>query len=254
MDPEKTAPFELGSGQDACLLLHGFTGSPWDMRPLGEGLAERGYYVRAIRLPGHGMTPEAMDQVSFRDWEEAAESALHSLSNFRQVFVAGLSMGALLSVLLAARHPERVHGLALMAPAMRFQDPAMRFLRAVQRLPFELLRPWVPKSGSDLESESERQSTPVLPAFPTARLRDLWSIQDKARKALSLVRASTLVAMAKNDHVVHLDGARELVRGLSAAPSVRFIQLERGYHVMTRDLGRELLISEVGEFFDRLRA
>ena len=39
MDPEKTAPFELGSGDDACLLLHGFTGSPWDLRPLGERLA-----------------------------------------------------------------------------------------------------------------------------------------------------------------------------------------------------------------------
>src|SRR5688572_17767016 len=59
MDPEKTAPFELGSGDDACLLLHGFTGSPWDMRPLGERLSERGYAVRAIRLPGHGSTPLA---------------------------------------------------------------------------------------------------------------------------------------------------------------------------------------------------
>ena len=89
MDPEKTAPFELGSGDDACLLLHGFTGSPWDMRPLGERLAARGLFVRAIRLPGHGSTPLAMAQVSHRDWEQASEDALLSLSGFRNVFVAG---------------------------------------------------------------------------------------------------------------------------------------------------------------------
>ena len=42
MDPQKTAPFTLGKGEDACLLVHGFTGSPWDLRPLGEALAARG--------------------------------------------------------------------------------------------------------------------------------------------------------------------------------------------------------------------
>jgi len=95
MDPEKTAPFELGSGEDACLLLHGFTGSPWDVRPVGERLAARGMFVRAIRLPGHGTTPEAMTAVSHRDWEQAGEDALRSLSSYRNVFVAGLSVGAL---------------------------------------------------------------------------------------------------------------------------------------------------------------
>src|SRR4029450_3115001 len=103
MHPEKTAPFELGRGEDACLLLHGFTGSPWDVRPLGERLAARGLYVRAIRLPGHGSTPLPSAQASHRDWEQAAEDALLSLSTSRHVFVAGLSVGALLAVVLAAR-------------------------------------------------------------------------------------------------------------------------------------------------------
>src|SRR5215468_6389272 len=121
LDEGKTAPFELPGDRGACLLLHGFTGSPWDVRPLGEALAQRGYRVRAIRLPGHGTTPEAMAGVSHRDWEAAAESALLSLSGARHTFIAGLSVGALLAVLLAARYPERITGLALIAPALRLK-------------------------------------------------------------------------------------------------------------------------------------
>src|SRR5687768_7646312 len=117
MDPEKTAPFELGRGEDACLLLHGFTGSPWDVRPLGEALAARGLYVRAIQLPGHGSTPEALLQVTRQDWLRAAAQALLSLREYRRTFVVGLSMGALLALRLAVDYRERVHGLALVAPA-----------------------------------------------------------------------------------------------------------------------------------------
>jgi carboxylesterase len=254
MDPEKTAPYELGAGDDACLLLHGFTGSPWDMRPLGESLAARGYYVRAIRLPGHGSTPEALGSVSHRDWEQAAEDALVSLANFRQIYVAGLSMGALLGLLLASRHPERVHGLALMAPALRFRNPALRLARTLRRLPvLELAMPFIKKTGTDLSDPHEREAAPVLPGFPSSKLHDLWAVQDKAEQALPLVRAPALIAVASQDHVVDNTGGQQLARGLTAAPMVRFIRIEEGFHIMPRDRGRAVLASEVGAFFDRLR-
>jgi carboxylesterase len=254
MDPEKTAPFELGKGVDACLLIHGFTGSPWDMRPLGEELARRGYYVRAIRLPGHGSTPEAMAQVSRRDWERATEDALESLRNFRQVYVGGLSMGALLALLLAARHPHRVHGLALMAPPLRFRGPTLRMLRAFRRLPFlELVKPLLPKDSTDIEDPEVRAEAPVLRAFPSARLHDLWAVQDKAREVIPLVKSPALIAVAEQDHVVDIRGAKELARALTGAPVLRFIQLSEGFHILPRDRGRAVLADEVGSFFDRLR-
>jgi len=42
LDPAKTAPFEMPGTRPACLLIHGFTGTPWDVRPLGEALARAG--------------------------------------------------------------------------------------------------------------------------------------------------------------------------------------------------------------------
>ncbi|MFP2964002.1 alpha/beta hydrolase [Myxococcus sp. 1LA] len=255
MDSRKTAPFELGRGEDACLLLHGFTGSPWDVRPLGEALAARGLRVVAPRLPGHGTTPQALLEVTWRDWLAAAEQALHALRGHRSVFVAGLSMGALLALELAARHPEAVRALTLVAPAVRFRGPRMFLVRQLARTPvLEWTHPWVAKSGTDISDPEALAQAPVLPAFPVARLRDLCTLQAMAIRDVARVRCPTLVAVAEQDHVVDPEGGRWLARRLSAAPSVRVLSLRQGFHVIPRDTAGPLLAAEVGDFLAQQRS
>ena len=248
-DAEKTAAFELGHGDDAVLLVHGFTGSPWEVRPLGEALAERGYYVRGIRLPGHGGAPEAMEQVSFRDWEQAVEDALVALAGYRRLFVAGLSMGALLALQAAARYPRNVTALALLAPAMRFRDLRLRAMRYLRFLPVEAARPWVAKLSTDLQDPGERAHAPMMTRFPLARVRDFWEVRQRARDLLGQVQAPTLVAMATHDHVVTLDGGRELARRLTRAARVQLVEVCAGFHLMSRDRGRAAVAEVVARFF-----
>src|SRR5205807_9198468 len=124
---------------------------------------------------GHGLVPEAMRGVGWRDWERAAEDALAALAPARRVFAAGLSMGALLCLLLAARHPKQVAGLALVAPAMRFGGWTLALLRATRRVPWERLKPWVCKSTTDLSDPQALAGAPILPRFPSARLKDVWT-------------------------------------------------------------------------------
>ncbi len=255
MDPVKAAPFELGRGQDAVLILHGFTGSPWDVRPLGEALARHDFFVRGIRLPGHGLSPEAMLGVTWRDWERATSEALDALSGYRRVFVAGLSMGALLSVLLAASAPQRIHGIALLAPALRFRERTHGLLRAFRHVPLlHLVRPWIHKSATDLADPAALAEAPILRRWPSERLYDLWTIQDRAREALERVTAPALIAVSAKDHVAAPEGGAELARGLVNARHVRFLRFERGFHIMPRDLDREVVCDEVRQFFDRCRA
>lgn len=252
MDPEKTAPFELGSGQDACLLIHGFTGSPWDMRPLGERLSERGFYARGICLPGHGSTPEALERVTYRDWEEAAASALEGLGDFRRVFVAGLSVGALLALLISARRKPPPHALALLAPAMRFQGGRLWALRALRDFPvLDLLRPSIVKTGTDIQDPVSRTEAPILASFPSARLYDVWTLQDRARAALSAVRVPVLIAVAREDHVVSMQGARQLARRLTHAPRVEWLELREGFHIIPRDRGLSTLVEQLVPFFEQ---
>src|SRR5436853_6116137 len=69
IDP--AAPFALGDGPDACLLLHGLTGAPSEVRPIGEALAKAGMRAVGPLLPGHGTTPRALHHVGRRDVEAA---------------------------------------------------------------------------------------------------------------------------------------------------------------------------------------
>src|SRR6516162_9766508 len=151
LDAQKTAAFELPGDRGACLLIHGFTGTPWDVRPLGEALSRAGIAVQAPRLPGHGTTPAAMLDARAPDWLLACDEALAQLPG-RRVAVAGLSMGALLALVLAARHPNRVTGVAALAPAVRFRDRTLNSLRSLRVAAplLELLRPWVRKDATDL--------------------------------------------------------------------------------------------------------
>ncbi|MCP3099822.1 alpha/beta fold hydrolase [Myxococcus sp. K15C18031901] len=255
MEPDKTAPFELGRGDETCLILHGFTGSPWDVRPLGEALAARGMHVVAPRLPGHGTTPQALLRVTWRDWRDEAVAALRALGGgHRRVAVAGLSMGALLALGLAAEHPDLVRALVLVAPALRFQGARMRLVRQLARTPvLEWARPWVRKTGTDISDPEALAQAPVLPAFPVARLRDLCALQDQATRQVSRVQCPTLVAVAEQDHVVDPEGGHWLARHLTASPSVRCVSLRRGFHVIPRDVDGPLLASEVGDFLARWR-
>ena len=249
---EKTAPFELGprGAKTAVLLVHGFTGSPWEVRPLGEALAARGYHVHAPLLPGHGSTPEAMLWVTWREWLAAAEDALAQLSRFEHVVVSGLSMGALLGTLLAARHPSRVAGLALMAPVVQVKRGGARVLRALRRFPLRGLVPeWVTKDSTDVELDAVRADAPLMPRYPLARVLDLFTLQDLVSDALEDVRCPSVVLAARNDHVVDFEAVTAFQ---SRLPRSRLVTLQRGFHIIPRDTDRAVAITEVAEFFDRV--
>src|SRR5436853_2965145 len=97
------APFSFGDGEDACLLLHGLTGSPAEVRPVGEALARAGFHAVGPLLPGHGTRPADLETVTRSDMLDVAQEALLSLRGTRRVYLCGLSMGALLAIRLAAK-------------------------------------------------------------------------------------------------------------------------------------------------------
>src|SRR5437867_10682662 len=69
--PIDTNEFFLpGSGLSA-LLIHGLTGTPYEMRLLGERLMAAGVRVQGIRLAGHGSGPEELGEVTHANWYES---------------------------------------------------------------------------------------------------------------------------------------------------------------------------------------
>lgn len=102
-------------GKPGVLLVHGFTTSPWEMRPLGEILRQAGYPVAAVRLPGHGTTPEDLCPRRFEEWVTATREACERLQQETgSIHTIGISTGAL--VLLALAENQNFNSMVLLSP------------------------------------------------------------------------------------------------------------------------------------------
>lgn len=254
LDDAQTASLALGPDPSraplSVLLFHGFTGSPWELQPLAESLAARGYAVRVPRLPGHGTTPEAMLWSGHREWLQHAHDALQALPRDRPVILGGLSMGALVAMVIAARRTRRIEGLLLLAPVVRFRSRSLRALRGLRALPIPEWGPtWLAKDGVDIDDLQVRAGAPLLPRLPLARLFDLFELQALAKHAEARLTCPSLVMVSQNDHVVDPQAALALSQRL---PFSKSVLLQRGAHIIPRDLDRALALTECAHFVEGL--
>src|SRR5687767_1124192 len=86
--------FSLGEGLVGVLMVHGFTGSPVSMRPIGAELAARGLAVEGVRLSGHGTNIDDLRIRRWIEWVDEAGLGLDALrARCRTVVAFGQSMG-----------------------------------------------------------------------------------------------------------------------------------------------------------------
>ncbi|MCU0489347.1 MAG: alpha/beta fold hydrolase, partial [Anaerolineales bacterium] len=107
------------AGKTGVLLIHGFTATTAEVRPLGRSLLAAGYTVSGPLLPGHGTTPEQANRYSWRDYAATVADAYQEIKKHcSTVFIGGESMGGLLALYQACESPE-IAGLLLFAPAIQ---------------------------------------------------------------------------------------------------------------------------------------
>lgn len=126
------------------LLLHGLTDSPYSMRPLARALFDRGYYVLALRLPGHGTVPASLERATWQDWFAAtrlgARTVRERIGPDLPLVMVGYSTGAALIVrhqLDALEDPglPRASRIILLSPMIGI-SPAATLARVLDSLSF----------------------------------------------------------------------------------------------------------------------
>lgn len=240
------SPYALGpSDGPPAVLIHGLTGSPWDLRPIADGLAGQGYRVVAPLIAGHADL-EALAASSWRDWYASAERCLvEAVGNPPpSALLLGFSMGSLLALRLAALRPELVRALVVMG--VPIEQPLWQRLGA--RL-MVALRPGAayPKNRSDVRSEAVAQQRAALSGTPYAAVVELEQLQAEVRASLARVRAPTLILHGRYDHVAPVEGSAQVSQALGSSQLRRAI-LPNSCHHLARDLDRERVIEEILAF------
>jgi carboxylesterase len=248
-------PFDLPGrpgGTDAALLVHGLTGTPFELRPVAERLARAGVRCLAPLLPGHE-GPEALARTSWHDWLRGGREALLALGETRRTLVVGSSMGALIACALAAENPGRVDGIALLAPAMELQPLGRAAGWLARNTPIADVLPPIPKrGGSDVADPDARAANPCMDAIPIRAVGELLDFQSHVDALLPRVRCPALVVAGARDGTVTLAGARRLAGRL--AGGARFVVLPRSRHLVAVDVERDRVAADVAAFLDSIPA
>jgi len=233
-----------GNSNKAALVLHGFTGVAYEMQYLAERLNEAGFTVAVPRLPGHGTTGKDFMLTDRRDWmRRAVDSYLELQSKYEKVYVVGLSMGGLLTLLLAAQFP--VERIALAAPALLINNKLI-YLSPILR--FFLRKHYVGHEEKSEDPEYQYLSDEYWSYRYGNQVYHLFRLQLAARRALSKVQVPALTLVSHNDHTVPVRVA-ELIEQRIASPNTKRVELSTNSHIIVNDSEKERAADEIVAWF-----
>jgi len=233
------------------LLLHGFTSSLATVDRLLAPLEERGIPYALPTLRGHGTRAEDLRGVTWHHWYEDGERALDTLlDRCARVVVMGLSMGGLVALHLAALRPERLAGLALVAPALRLDIAGAALIpllaRTGRHAAVDPLRAFEDRSLAT-------DSTNYLDA-PIAAVHSLVQFGKLVERELPRVRVPLLILYPSRDRVVRPESAR-IIHERSGTPAAqkRLLAFERSGHEMLQDRQRDEVVAAIMTFIAEQR-
>ncbi len=262
----KPSEFHLRGGRSGVLLIHGLTGTPTEMRFVGNGLNRAGFTVLGMQLAGHCGDTDDLLATGWRDWVHSVNDAADRLrQHVDHLFVAGLSMGSVLALKFAIDRPDDVDGLGLYGttffhdgwatPAigrLAFLLPLLDALGIGRHRVSEEVEPYGIKDerirnrivGAMLAGDSQAAG---LAGFPWPSLAQFQRLSWHVRTRLGQVRAPALVVHSSHDDVASLRNVRAIQHKLKAP--VETLLLDDSYHMVTVDQQRGQLIERSAAFF-----
>ncbi len=252
---EAHEPFLFQGSDTAALLVHGFPGTPAEMRPLGESLHQHGWTAEGLLLPGFGQHIGTLFERRPDEWVRAVRRAIRDLRRgHRQVILVAYSFGAMVS--LNAVLQEHADRLVLVAPFWKLGGLRERLLWGLVR-PFT--RSFRPFKSLDFDSEQVAEGIGrLLPGLelgdPQVResLRELEVPGDfidgigrlgrSARQAAEKIEQPVLVVQGEADEVVRPQDTNELCKVFPQSPEL--LSLPAGHGLIGTDSD---VLSEISE-------
>lgn len=239
-------PFFLPAGSVGCLLVHGFTATPQEVRWMGEYLQQQGYTCLGVRLHGHATAPEDLARTTWQDWLASVEDGYAMLESYcDHVVPAGLSLGGALCLLLASARP--VPALISMATPYQLSNlPHPAVLRTL-KLVKKFLRKG-PPSWHDPEALHTRVQYDV---YPIAAILQILDLLETLRPRLGSISAPALLMHSRADGFVRPESCQSIHDAL-ASTNKQIKWVEKSSHVISCDSERKQVFEHAAHFLQRI--
>lgn len=108
---------EEGSpNRQKAILIHGWSSSSYALTPL-IGLLSQRFHCIAVDLPGYGKSPPFPHRPTIQAYADILVDLIEQISD-RPVVLIGHSMGGMISLTIAGRHPVLVERMVLLGPTI----------------------------------------------------------------------------------------------------------------------------------------
>jgi carboxylesterase len=257
---------DLRGGDHAVLLIHGLTGSPYEMKYFARELNRAGFTVKAPCLAGHGKTIEELARTSWRDWYASVfKSFTEMKQQYHTVSAAGLCMGAVLALHLSHQVGSELTGIALMSTTLFYDGwslPWYKFLLPLAYYPpLRYFYSYEEKDPYGIKNQALRERIVNLMKndsiayikTPAASMHELFKLITQVKRELPSIETPTLILHSKEDNLTSAKNA-DYVEEKIGATKVKKIILDNCYHMMTIDNQKDTVAEEATRFFKELIA
>ncbi|MHA1124765.1 MAG: alpha/beta hydrolase [Candidatus Heimdallarchaeota archaeon] len=220
-------PFFYKKGEIGCILGHGYTGTPKEVRELGKYLAKKNITTIGPLLPGHGTTLNDLKLTTANDWYNEYVHAVDKLKKYcKKIFVCGLSLGGLLTLKYASENT--VDGVITLAAPAKF--PFLESILLPIAAPF--LKKFAVKKNKQELAGQEKYDILCYDKYPIAPANTLRKMIYQVRQKLPNISAPTLIIQGLDDANWLVYSSKIIYRKISSKDK-ELIMLENTPHCLT---------------------
>ena len=264
--------FFLPGNKNLCFLIHGLTGTAKEMSAIAQRLNKQGFSVTVPLLLNHN---KSISRLKKTTWQEIYNSIraefLKYAGEYDNIFVAGLSFGALIGLLLTHEFPDKIKAVNCFSPTLFYDgwgNPKSRiFLPLIYKTP---LKYWIYfKEEYPYGLKNERLRSKVenfykdaglfdyskvhLYGYPVIPVSCIYQNALLAKKVISIlkdIQTPIQLLQAKDDDVTSPKNSYCIYNGVKSADK-KIIFLENSYHIITADQERDKVAEETVSFFGK---
>lgn len=265
--------YKTENSQATVLLIHGLTGTPTEMKGLANFFYRRGYSVSCPRLAHHGEPLHILKRAKWQEFYQSVKEALRKIPTDQKIFTAGLSMGALLALLLTEEFPERISGVTGLSPTLFYDGwnipwshcllplayftPIRYFAYFKEEPPYGIKNERIRNKVHEYYKNASLADVSEVaqygyPYFPVTLLCELRLLIRNLMKKMSGIRTPLQMIQASEDDMTSVKNSQFIYDHVASAQK-EIVLLHDSYHVITADQERKTVAQKMHEFFCRIR-
>ncbi len=262
--------FMNANSPNLCFLIHGLTGTAREMASIAKRLNTARFSVTAPMMPRHNRSLSELKRAS---WEELyagiKNEFLKYAADYDNIFLGGLSFGALLCLLLAYEFPNKVRAITCYSPTLFFDGwntPKLKFLLPlICKTPLKYYLYLKEESPYGIKNERLRAKIEGFysqadlfdyskvhlygyPVIPVSNMHQNLRLTSYISKILPAIKTPIQLIQAKEDDITSPENSYFIYNRIGSKDK-KVLLLEDSYHIIIADQERERVAQETIDFF-----